>query len=168
MPSKGRPKVVVRLEPQLLADLQAAAAVQGVSMSAMIRQALGAWLPQAGSLRASTPKGAAPAKASPPKPPPQPVARVQLHLRVERYSKFVRGKKRAREEIEDQVLSDYDMEKVTKDGSDYRLWIPHDSDEDLDERIEEILTLAGQIADRRNCFIEAYVQSLDDPERMWD
>lgn len=101
--------------------------------------------------------------------PPQPrVMRVELHLRVENNSKFVRGKTQSRREIEEEVLSRYTMEKPHKDGWNYILTIPYETDEELDRIIyEDILAEAHRIADWRNGFIEADVTSLDDPDRGW-
>ena len=96
------------------------------------------------------------------------VIKVALWLRVERNNKFVRGKKKAREEIEWWVLRPYHMEKPEEDGWKYVLSIPYDTDEELDNIIyDEILGEAESIADSRNCFTEADVYSLDDPERSW-
>ena len=59
------------------------------------------------------------------------------------------------------------MEKPDKDGWDYTLTIPYDDNAELDKRIEDIMMAASNEADMRNCFIEADVVSLDDPERSW-
>jgi hypothetical protein len=103
------------------------------------------------------------------KPPmKQKVMKVEFLLRVENNSKFVRGKNKSREEIEEWVLSRYGMEKQTKDGGEYGLSIPYQTDKELDRIIyENILGKAHRIADNRNGFIEADVISLDDPERSW-
>jgi DNA invertase Pin-like site-specific DNA recombinase len=96
------------------------------------------------------------------------VMRVKMWLRVENNSKFVRGKRRSREEIERSVLSRFDMEKPHKDSWEYILSIPYSSDEELDRIIyEEICAEAERIADLRNGFTEADIVSLDDPERSW-
>ena len=93
--------------------------------------------------------------------------RVGVYLLVENNSKFVRGKKKAREDIERYVLSAYGMKKTTKDRWDYVLTIPYDTDTELDRIIDEIIMGADREADSRHCFIEIDVVSLDDPERMW-
>lgn len=101
-----------------------------------------------------------------PKPPK--TMRVELHLRVENNSKFVRGKSKSREEIEWDILRRYGMEKPDKDSWSYILTIPHETDDELDRIIyDDILEEASRIADWRNGFIEAEVISLDDPERSW-
>jgi DNA invertase Pin-like site-specific DNA recombinase len=94
--------------------------------------------------------------------------RVKLWLQVENNSKFVRGKGKSREDIEWDILSRFQMEKPYKDGWDYILTIPYETDEELDRIIyEDILGEADRIADIRNGFIEADVTSLDDPDRSW-
>lgn len=93
--------------------------------------------------------------------------KVNLWLRVERNNKFVRGKKRAREEIEMFVLSRYSMKKLDKDSWEYELTIPYSSDEDLDETIYDMLDEMATTADLRNCFIEYDLRALDDSDRSW-
>lgn len=99
-------------------------------------------------------------------PQPQTI-KVELYLRVENNNKFVRGKSRARRSIEDFTLRPYAMEKPRKDGWDYTLTIPYESDEDLDNTIEDILQEAQSTADSYNCFIEADVRALDGSDRSW-
>jgi DNA invertase Pin-like site-specific DNA recombinase len=96
------------------------------------------------------------------------VMRVNLWLRVEGNNKYIRGKNKAREEIERLVLSRYQMEKPEEGGGEYRLSIPYNTDEELDRILyEEILGEAARIADLRNCFTEADVHAVDDPDRSW-
>jgi hypothetical protein len=96
------------------------------------------------------------------------VMRVEVSLTVENNSKFVRGKNKSREEIEEGILSRYGMEKPRKDSHRYILTIPYQTDEELDRVIsEDILGEAHRIAEMRNGFVEADVISLDAPERSW-
>lgn len=115
-----------------------------------------------------------PASAEPTPVPPAPsvpvqkVMKVQMYLRVENNSKFVRGKGKAREEIERRVLSRFGMEKPDKEGGEYVLSIPYTTDEELDRIIyDEIWREAESIADLRNCFTEGDITSLEDPDRSW-
>ena len=102
------------------------------------------------------------------KPTKYQVMKVELWLRVEGNNKFVRSRKKAREEIERFVLSRFGMEKLRADGWEYVLSIPQDTNEELDEIVcREILQEAKFIAERWLCFIEADMTSLDDPERCW-
>lgn len=59
------------------------------------------------------------------------------------------------------------MERPHKGSPEYLLTIPYHTDEELDRIIDDILTRAADMADDRHCFIEADMQSLDDPERSW-
>ena len=94
--------------------------------------------------------------------------KVRLWLRVENNNKFVRGKSKAREEIEGRVLGHFGMEKTTKDGYEYILSIPYTTDEELDQTIyDEIYAEAEHIADSRHCFTEGDMVSLEDPEKNW-
>jgi hypothetical protein len=85
----------------------------------------------------------------------QKIVEVELWLRVERNSKFVRGKKKAREDIEQYVLSRFDMEKKEKDGWEYTLRIPYTNQEDLEKTVYDIYSEMESQANLRNCFIEA-------------
>jgi probable addiction module antidote protein len=110
-----------------------------------------------------------PSRSLPPPPPTKSkVLKVTLWLRVERNSKFVRGKTRAREDIEYYVLGHYDMKKRWADGSEYELTIPYDTDEELDDIIyRDILQAASLQADMHNCFIETDMRALNGSERSW-
>lgn len=93
---------------------------------------------------------------------------VILRLEVENNSKFVHGKGKSREEIEDRVLSAYQMRKPDKDGWEYTLVIPYDGTlEDLDKTIEDIQSEMYSIADMRNGFIEADFYEPGDEGRSY-
>lgn len=98
-------------------------------------------------------------------PPPQPkVATVTLCLRVENNSKWVRGKKRALENIERYHLDHHDVKKLP--NGDYELRIPHENDADLDNTINDLLRDIEIEADDRHCFIEADVYE-NGTDRYW-
>ncbi len=78
-----------------------------------------------------------------------------------------RGKTRARRNIEDYVLSQYALEKSDKNGWQYILTIPYQTQDDLDDTIYDILREARSTADERHCFIEADVIALDGSDRSW-
>lgn len=99
--------------------------------------------------------------------PDQRTIQVELYLRVENNNKFVRGKTRARQSIEDFVLRPYGMDKPRKDRWEYILTIPYESDEQLEKTIYEILQEAQSTADSYNCFTESDVRALDGSERSW-
>lgn len=90
--------------------------------------------------------------------------KVRLFLDVENNNKFVRGKKRAREDIEMFVLSEYDMKKINE--CEYDLIIPYETDEDLEKEIYDIMSRAESHADTRNCFTESDVTEVDG-DRTW-
>ena len=92
--------------------------------------------------------------------------KVELLLRVENNSKFVRGRKRSVEEIERWVLSRYNMRKIFKDGDEYELTIPYENDEELDDIIYGMIQEAANIADYHHCFIESDVIDMDS-DRSW-
>jgi hypothetical protein len=93
--------------------------------------------------------------------------KVELYLRVENNSKYVRGKGKVRDEIERYVLREYAMEKHPN-GVEYTLTIPYETDEQLERIIcRDILQEAASTADMRYCFIEADVRALDGSGRYW-
>jgi DNA invertase Pin-like site-specific DNA recombinase len=117
----------------------------------------------------ATPSGD-PQKTQPPgdnaNTPASKTMKVELCLQVENNNKFVRGKSKVRNEIEQFILSQFDMKKLNNGC--YILSIPYASDEELDGIIYgEIVSEAEHTVDRRNCFIEADIVSMDDPERSW-
>ena len=109
-----------------------------------------------------------PANVQPPDPAPPKVMKVNLWLHVENNNKHIRGKTKARAEIEQWVLSRYRMTKDRPDGCEYELAIPYQTDPELDAIIyDDIIGEADRIADSSHCFIEADVSSIDDPDRTW-
>lgn len=99
--------------------------------------------------------------------PNEKTIQLELWLRVENNSKFVRGKTQSRREIEDSVLSRYNMRKPDKDGWNYELTVTYSSDEELDDIIYDMLSEAQSIADYRNGFIEADMREVGGRERAW-
>ena len=63
------------------------------------------------------------------KPTKPKVMKVNLWLRVEGNNKYVRGKKKARAEIEQFVLARFGMEKLRPDGWEYVLTIPYETED---------------------------------------
>lgn len=88
-------------------------------------------------------------------------ALITLWLRVENNNKFVRGKKKVIERIEDQLLSNYQMKNP--DGWEYELVFKYENDEDLEKQVCDLAVEMEREADFRNCFIEAdfYEKSTD-------
>lgn len=85
----------------------------------------------------------------------QKTIKLELWLRVENNNKFIRRKKRVREQIEFWCLSQYNYHKPFKDRWDYELTIPYETEEDLERKIDELYMEMFNIADTDYCFIEA-------------
>lgn len=95
---------------------------------------------------------------------PPKLATIRLTLRIENNSKFVRGKKRAREDIERYCLAEYDYQRLP--NGEYELKVPYSSDGDLDQRMHELLGDISSEADDRNCFSESDAR-MEGTERYW-
>lgn len=93
-------------------------------------------------------------------------AKVILWLRVENNSKFVRGKGKSRQQIEDFHLSDYNARKLERDGWEYELTFHYEDDEDLENQIHELATEMSSEADLRNGFIECHFTEVGS-DRSW-
>lgn len=102
--------------------------------------------------------------AEPAKSAVERVATITLRLAVENNSKFVRGRKRAKENIERYCLEPYGV-KYLESGN-YELTVPYQSDEELDKAVHDLLGEISQEAEMRNCFIEADAWE-DGTERRW-
>ncbi|NQA30377.1 recombinase family protein [Pseudomonas aeruginosa] len=103
--------------------------------------------------------------SSPAEPPAvERVATVTLRLAVVNNSKFVRGRKRAKENIERYCLEPYGMKRL--ESGHYELAISYRSDDELDKTVHDLLTEISQEADMRNCFIEADAWE-EGTERRW-
>ncbi len=86
------------------------------------------------------------------------LAILDVCLVVENNSKFVRGKKKAREYIENDWRRYYDVEKLRIDGNEYVLKVPYDSEDDLGETVYEMIIDAQRAADEYNCQVEMKVK----------
>ena len=95
--------------------------------------------------------------------PPR-LATIRLTLRIENNSKFVRGKKRAREDIERYCLEEYEAERLP--NGEYVLKVPYSSDDDLDKRMHELLGDISSEADDRNCLSESDAR-MEGSDRHW-
>ncbi len=71
---------------------------------------------------------------------------------MENNSKFVRGKKRAREDIE-LILREYNA--VRRPRGDYELQVPYADDDDLDKTMHDMLSEIHSAAGLRNCHVES-------------
>ncbi len=89
---------------------------------------------------------------------------ITLWLRVENNSKFERGRKRARENIERYHLRRFGMKKLNE--CEYELTFSYMDDADLDQQIYDLLQEIEMEADLRYCFTEADVCEKG-TERSW-
>ena len=96
------------------------------------------------------------AKAQDNKPPVEveKTAKVNMYLRVENNSKFVRGKKKVRENIERYLINHYNMRKLTNNNWDYTLYVKYKTIDELTKEVYDILRELSDEAEWRNCFIE--------------
>jgi DNA invertase Pin-like site-specific DNA recombinase len=100
--------------------------------------------------------------------PGEQTIQLELWLRVENNSKFVRGKTQSRQDIETCILSKYGMKKSDKDGYRYTLTLTYQTDEELERIIyDDILREAAALADLRHGFIEADLREIGGVERSW-
>lgn len=91
-------------------------------------------------------------------------ATIILTLRIENNNKFVRGKKRAQENIERYCLEEYNAKRMP--SGEYELKVPYRSDEDLDKAMDELLGDIASEADDRNCFSESEAH-MEGTDRHW-
>lgn len=95
---------------------------------------------------------------------PPNLATIRLTLRIENNNKFVRGKKRACEDIERYCLAQYDSKRLP--NGEYELKVPHSNHQDLDQRMYELLDDISREADDRNCFSESEAH-IEGSDRHW-
>jgi hypothetical protein len=98
--------------------------------------------------------------------PAMKTTKVILWLRVENNNKFVRGKSRSRQDIEDYCLSAYHAKKLNKDGYEYELTFEYTDDEDLEKQIYDLAAEMSHEADLRNGFIECSFDEVG-TDRSW-
>ncbi len=98
--------------------------------------------------------------------PEMKTTKVILWLQVENNSKFVRGKGKSRQSIEDYYLSKYNAKKLDKDGWEYELTFQYEDDGDLENQIDDLASEMSSEADLRNGFIECNFTEVG-TERSW-
>ncbi|TYR81547.1 recombinase family protein [Priestia megaterium] len=80
--------------------------------------------------------------------------KIRMGLRIENNNKFVRGKGKVRESIEQFLKDHYNMEII---DNEYIIYVPYTTVDDLEKTVYDILKEMDSEADMRNCFIEADV-----------
>ena len=92
--------------------------------------------------------------------------RVQLSLDIENNTKYVRGKKKVIEEIENSVLPDYDPAYTKLGDQEYVLKMEYKNKKDLDDLMNNLLLKIHRAADDRHCFSDSTsIKSLDEDDR---
>ena len=95
-----------------------------------------------------------------------------LHLNIENNSKWVRGKKKAKESVDWHLYCHFGeaFRATPKARHDYEIKVSYTDDEELEKIIEEtILSEIAQIADDRNCYSDdTYLEALDGSDRTWE
>ena len=86
--------------------------------------------------------------------PAMKTTKVILWLQVENNSKFVRGKAKSRQHIEDYILAEYEAQKLEKDGWEYELTFQYTDDKNLERKIYDLSVEMNHEADLRNGFVE--------------
>ena len=99
-------------------------------------------------------------------PPTVKTTKVILWLQIENNSKFVRGKGKSRQYIEDFHLSCYNAKKIDMDGWEYELTFQYEDDEDLENQINDLASEMSSEADFRNGFVECSFTEVG-TDRSW-
>ncbi|USK32105.1 recombinase family protein [Bacillus sp. F19] len=81
-------------------------------------------------------------------------AKIRMGLRIENNNKFVGGKGKVRESIEQFLKHHYKMEII---ANEYIIYVPYTTIDALKKAVYDILGELDSEADMRNCFIEADV-----------
>jgi len=79
-------------------------------------------------------------------------AKIRMYLQVENNNKFLRGKKIAKEWIENYLACYYKLERPVV--GDYIFFVPYKTLDGLKEDVYNILQEIGYEADDRNCVVE--------------
>ena len=91
---------------------------------------------------------------------------VILWFYVENGSKFTRGKKRVREDIDAMVTRSYEGTELN--DTEYRLVISYNNDGNLKEQIDDLLHEIHSIADLRNCVVDDMSVKNEANGLYWD
>ena len=94
------------------------------------------------------------------------IAQILMSLRVENNNKFVRGKKKARENIERYLKYYYNMKKASASDDDYIIFVKYKDIDDLKNTVYEIFRELENEADAKNCFTEGDA-SCDELNLNW-
>lgn len=109
-----------------------------------------------------------PASPALPAPAPESTQRqtVNLRLLLTPFARSGRGVTKARGRIEEICLAPFQAQRLNTEGTEYRLAVAPDPDQDLDEVLATLLDDLHRMADNHQCFLEASLSS--DDGRHWD
>lgn len=99
-------------------------------------------------------------------PPEKLAVTVILWLHIENGSKFTRGKKRVREDIDYLLAHSYEGTRIN--DTEHRLVIRYTDDTNLKEQIDELLEEIWHLADLRNCVIDDLTVKNEASGSYWD
>jgi site-specific recombinase XerD len=101
-------------------------------------------------------------------PPPQAPPRLSLILRLvlTPFARKGRGAAKARGRIEEICLAPFQAQRLNAEGTEYRLAVAEDAEQDFDEVLATLLDELHRMADTHQCFLEASLTSGDG--RHWD
>ncbi|MCM5618981.1 tyrosine-type recombinase/integrase, partial [Xanthomonas hortorum] len=118
-------------------------------------------------IEASLPSPTAPVPAMA-LPAPEGKSALQLRLRMvlTPFARAGRGAAKARGRIEEICLAPFQAVRLNTASSEYRLTVPTDPDQDLDEILATLLDDMHRMADTHQCFLEASLNT--DDGRHWD
>ncbi|MFB0033872.1 recombinase family protein, partial [Xanthomonas euvesicatoria] len=91
---------------------------------------------------------------------------VILWFHVENGSKFTRGKKRVREDIDYLIATSHKSTKLS--DTEYRLVIRYADDADLKQQINDLLHEILHLADLRNCVVDDMSVKNEATGSFWD
>lgn len=92
---------------------------------------------------------------------------LEVFLTIERFHRRVKGMKKTREEIELLCLKAHKMKALNTAKDTYQIQILHETPEQLDEILGELLHQMHELANENQCMLEVFIK---DPEsqRIWD
>ncbi len=94
--------------------------------------------------------------------------KVKLHLFLERNNQAP-VQNSAYESVENSALSDFDENYENLGDRKYLITINYTDNDDLEEKIEELLTSLEDKAGNRDCNIaDTYIHAADDESRRWE
>ncbi|MDF5375975.1 site-specific integrase [Vibrio parahaemolyticus] len=91
--------------------------------------------------------------------PPAKLTLLEATLRLERYNNQVRSVKKVRERIERVCFANWAMIRLNEQGTRYQITVSHESPEQLDEVLDELLQQMHAMANDHQCMLEATISN---------